>query len=133
MNFELEHLVGDVNTKIGTMIASGEYPDVMVPDTAIDKVLDAQAFIPLNDLIEQHAPNIKRVYGPYFDAMKADDGNIYFLPFSARVGEFIPSPTIDQGAFWIQRRVLKEFGYPKIKTLDEYFDLIEKYARKASG
>ena len=33
-------------------------------------------------------------------------------------------------AFWIQIAVLKEFGYPKIKTLDEYFDLIEKYVEK---
>ena len=30
-------------------------------------------------------------------------------------------------AFWIQARVLKWAGYPKIDTLDKYFDLIEKY------
>ncbi len=35
-----------------------------------------------------------------------------------------------ESALWIQKAVLKEFGYPKIKTLDEYFDLIEKYAKK---
>lgn len=127
VNFNLQYPVGDVNTKIGTMIASGNYPDVLAPDTAIDKVLDAKAFIPLNDLIEKFGPNIKRVYGPYYNLMKAEDGNIYFLPFSPVVGEYIPSPTIDQGAFFIQRRVLKEAGYPKIKTIDEYFDLIKKY------
>lgn len=33
-------------------------------------------------------------------------------------------------AFWIQKAILKEFGYPKVKTLDEYFDLIEKYKEK---
>jgi putative aldouronate transport system substrate-binding protein len=127
VNFKLQFPVGDVNTKIGTMIASGDYPDVLAPDTAIDKVLDAKGFIPLNDLIDQYGPNVKRVYEPYFNQMKAADGNIYFLPFSPVVGEYISNPTIDQGAFFIQRRVLKEFGYPKIKTLDEYFDLIKKY------
>ena len=30
-------------------------------------------------------------------------------------------------AFWIQARVLKWANYPEIKTLDQYFDLIEKY------
>lgn len=130
VNFKLEHLVGDINTKIGTMIASNEYPDVIIPDAAIDKVLGAGAFIELDDLIEQYGPNIKRVYGPYFNQMKAADGKIYFLPFSNVVGEYIPDPNINQGAFWVQRRVLKEAGYPEIKTLDAYLDLVKNFVDK---
>jgi putative aldouronate transport system substrate-binding protein len=131
VNFAIEHLVGDVKTKIGTMIASGDYPDVVVPDSEIDKMVDAEAFIPLNDLIEEHGPNIKRVYGPFMNLLKdTDDGNIYFLPFGPQVGEFVPDPVIGQGAFWMQRRVLEEFDYPKITTLDEYFGLIEQYTAK---
>ncbi|OUS71621.1 ABC transporter substrate-binding protein [Paenibacillus sp. MY03] len=133
VNFKIENLVGDLNTKIGTMIASNKYPDVMIPDAAIDEILGAGAFIDLTDLIEKHGPNIKRVYGPYFNQMKAEDGKIYFLPFSNVVGEYVPDPNINQGAFWVQRRVLKEAGYPKIKTLDEYFNLIRDYASKHSG
>lgn len=133
VNFRLEHLVGDLNTKIGTMIASNKYPDAIIPDAAIDEILGAGAFIDLTDLIERHGPNIKRVYGPYFNQMKADDGKIYFLPFSNVVGEYVPDPNINQGAFWVQRRVLKEAGYPQIKTLDEYFDLIRDYRSKHSG
>ena len=30
-------------------------------------------------------------------------------------------------AFWIQTRVLKWAEYPEIKTMDQYFDLIERY------
>ncbi|WP_054028447.1 ABC transporter substrate-binding protein [Bacillus sp. FJAT-28004] len=130
VNFKIEHLVGDLNTKVGTMIASNAYPDVMIPDAAIDKILDAGAFIALDDLIEQYGPNIKRVYGKYFNQMKAADGKIYFLPFSNTVGEYIPDPNINQGAFWIQRRVLKEAGYPKITTLDAYMDLIKNFVEK---
>jgi len=130
VNFRLEFLVGDINTKIGTMIASNDYPDVLIPDAAIDKILDAGAFIPLNDLIEEYGPNIKRVYGPYFNQMTAEDGNIYFLPFSNLVNEFIPDPNIGQGAFWVQRRVLKEAGYPEIRKLDDYFQLIRDYRAK---
>lgn len=130
VTWKIEHLVGDLKTKIGTMIASGQYPDVLVPDTEIDKVVEAGAFIPLEDLIEKYAPNIKRVYGKYYPLMRAKDGHIYFLPFSPQVGEFKPSPTIDQGAFWIQKRVLKEFNYPKVKTLDEYLNLIREYIKK---
>jgi len=130
VNFKIENLVGDLNTKIGTMNASRKYPDVLIPDAAIDEVLGAGGFIDLTDLIEEHGPNIKRVYGPYFDLMKDKDGKIMFLPFSNVVGEFIPDPNINQGAFWVQRGVLKEAGYPEIKTIDQYFQLIRDYEKK---
>ncbi|MFX3634406.1 MAG: ABC transporter substrate-binding protein [Candidatus Pristimantibacillus sp.] len=129
VDFKMEFLVGDVKTKSGVMIASGEYPDVIVPEGEIDKLLDAGAFIPLDELIEQYGPNIKRVYGPYMDKFKQKDGKIYHLPFSANQG-YIGDPSISQGAFWMQRTVLKEFNYPKITTLDEYFDLIKQYQAK---
>lgn len=129
VNIKMEHLVGDLKTKVGTMIAAGEYPDILDPDAGIDQLLDAGAFIPLNDLIDKYE-NVKKVYGPYLNRMKAADGNIYFLPFSTQVGEFQPDPNINQGAFWIQRRVLKEAGYPKLTTLDEYLKLIEDFVNK---
>lgn len=133
VDWKLNYLVGNMDTKIGTMIASNSYPDVLVPDKDIDKILKAKAFIPLNKLIDKYGPNIKKVYGPFYNQMKAADGNIYYLPFSAQVGKYIPSPTIGQGAFWIQRRVLKAYNYPKIKTLQQYFDLIKKYVNDHSS
>lgn len=129
VNFKIENLVGDLNTKIGTMNASRKYPDVLIPDAAIDDVLGADGFIDLTDLIEEHGPNIKKAYGNDLERIKSADGKIYFLPMSAQVGEFLPDPNINQGAFWIQRRVLKEAGYPQIKTIDEYFQLIRDYVK----
>ncbi|MCT8139952.1 extracellular solute-binding protein [Anaerobacillus sp. CMMVII] len=128
VNFKLEHIVGDMNTKIGLMVASGDYPDVVIPDAAIDTMLDAGAFIPLNDLLEEHGQEILKVYGPYLNRFTMGDGNIYYIPFGADVNEFIPNPNIDQGAFWIQRGILKEYGFPEIKTLEEYMEIIERYA-----
>lgn len=130
VNISVTHIVGDVNTKIGTMIASGKYPDLLVPDTAIDKVKEAGGFIDLTDLIDKHAPNIKKLYGPYLNQMKdPKDGKIYFIPFGASQG-FAPYPDIQQSAFWIRRDVLKEAGYPKVKNIDEYFKLIEDFQKK---
>ncbi|MBD3919932.1 ABC transporter substrate-binding protein [Paenibacillus sp. PR3] len=129
VNFKLEFLVGDLNTKIGTMIASNDYPDVLIPDSAIEEVMNAGAFIPLDELIDQYGPNIKRVYGSVLDQMRAKDGKVYYLPLSAQVGDFVPDPEPD-AAFWVQRRVLEEAGYPKIKSLDQYIQLITDYAEK---
>ncbi|RXJ02074.1 extracellular solute-binding protein [Anaerobacillus alkaliphilus] len=129
VNFKVEHLVGDMNTRIGVMVASGDYPDVIVPDAAIDTLLDAGALIPLNALLEEHAPDLMAAYGDYIQHMTQPDGNIYYIPFGATVNEYIPNPNIDQGAFWIQRGILKDAGFPEIKTLDQYFELIESYAK----
>ncbi|URN96350.1 MAG: ABC transporter substrate-binding protein [Candidatus Pristimantibacillus lignocellulolyticus] len=129
VDWKMEFAVGDISTKSGVMITGGDYPDVIVPEGEIDKLIDAEAFQPLNELIEKYAPNIKRVYGDYMDKFTDEDGNIYVLPFSANQG-YISDPNISQGAFWIQRGVLKEFGYPEIKTLDQYFDLLAQYKAK---
>ncbi|PYY25922.1 ABC transporter substrate-binding protein [Paenibacillus illinoisensis] len=131
VDWKMEYLVGDSATKAGVMIASGDYPDVISSSGEMSKLMDAGAYIPLDDLIEEYGPNIKKVYGPYFDKMRnAEDGKIYALPYTANQGEYSGSPNIGGGAFWIQRSVLKEFDYPKITTLDEYFDLIEDYKQK---
>lgn len=127
VNFKIEYLVGELNTKIGTMVAGGTYPDVLIPDDAISQVLDAEGFIDLTDLIEEHAPNIKRVYGDYFNLMKQPDGTIRYLPMEALVGEYLLDPGDQKDAFYIQRRVLEWADYPRIKTLDQYFQLIEDF------
>ncbi|GAE33562.1 extracellular solute-binding protein [Halalkalibacter akibai] len=79
VNFRLEHLVGDLNQKIGVMVAGGNYPDVIVPDAGIDTLLDAGAFIPLNDLLEEHGQNILKAYEEYLPMFTSDDGNIYII------------------------------------------------------
>jgi len=123
-----EYLVGDVEQKLGVMIAGRDYPDMITANT---KLTGAKAVIPLEDLIEEHAPNLKKHYAKVWNMMKdPDDGHIYWLPnYGVYQGEF--STTQHYGpAFFIQKAVLKEFGYPKIKTLDEYFKLIEDYKAK---
>ena len=130
VNFDVEHIVGDVNTKVGTMIASGEYPHFMNAEHATDQVISAGGYRPLNDLIDEHAPNIKEVYGPYLELMKHDDGNIYVISSGTAAHGYAPDININQGAFWVQREVLREFDYPELKTLDDYLELIEAYAEK---
>ena len=128
VTLDMEFLVGDGQQKIGVMIAGGDYPDMITADT---KLVDAKAVIPLEDLIEEHAPNLKKHYEKYWNRMKdANDGHIYWLPnYGAFTGE-VTTTTHNGPAFWIQKEVLKEAGYPKLKTLDEYLELIRDYAAK---
>ncbi|MGG6313619.1 sugar ABC transporter substrate-binding protein [Paenibacillus macerans] len=126
--FKFEFLAGDINQKLGVMIAGSDYPDIMTANT---KLTAAGAFIPLEDLIEEHAPNLKKHYEKYWNMMKdPNDGHIYTLPnYGAYNGE-VSSSWYAGPAFWIQKAVLEDAGYPQVKTLDEYFDLIAKYKEK---
>lgn len=123
-----EYLVGDIEQKLGVMIAGGDYPDLITANT---KLTAAKAVIPLEDLIEQHAPNIKKHYEKVWNQLKdPEDGHIYWMPnYGVYQGDFMSTDYYGP-AFYIQKAVLKEFGYPKFKTLDEFFKLIEDYAAK---
>ncbi|MEF2966782.1 sugar ABC transporter substrate-binding protein [Paenibacillus sp. M1] len=127
-SFKFEFLAGDIDQKLGVMIAGGDYPDMM---TANQKLTAAGAFIPLEDLIEEHAPNLKKHYEKYWNMMKdPNDGHIYNLPNYGATNADVNSSWYSGPAFWIQKDVLAEAGYPQVKTLDQYFDLIKQYKEK---
>lgn len=94
VDWKMEYVVGDGSTKSGVMIAGGDYPDVISPVGELAKLLDAGAYIPLNDLIEKYGPNIKRVYGDYMNKITNEDGNIYILPFTANVNGYLSPRTL---------------------------------------
>ncbi|GAE30243.1 ABC transporter [Halalkalibacter hemicellulosilyticusJCM 9152] len=72
-------------------LSSGDYPDLFLLIPWVDQFSQTDLLrygrqgvvLPLNELIEQHAPNIKQVIDdhPYYESMiTAPDGNIYGLP-----------------------------------------------------
>lgn len=132
VTFSFDILVGDKEQKKGLMISDpSSLPDLVEVDDM--RFMDAGLLWPLEDWIEKYAPNIKKHYQNNkqdWAKMTEEDGHVYCLPnYGAYDGP-------DQGtfyngnAFWIQKEVLKEFGYPEIKYIDEYFDILEKYAKK---
>jgi putative aldouronate transport system substrate-binding protein len=128
VTFTWDILVGDSKQKQGVMIASGDYPDIL--ELRGNEWIDAGALIPLEDLIEKHGPRIKALYKDVWDKMKSADGHIYYLINYGVFQGLDHSPNYDQTAFWIQKAVLKDAGYPKISTVDQYFDLIANYYRR---
>ena len=115
--------------KIQSMIESGKYPDFIDGGDDTQTLKDANVLVPLEDYIDKY-PNIKN-YLSESDCKKItdNDGHIYTIPqFGVVKGE--DKSTIHKGeAFWIQKEVLKWDNYPNIRTLDEYFDLIERYKK----
>jgi len=128
VTFKWDILVGDAKQKQGVMIAGGDYPDIMELRGA--EWIDAGALIPLEDLIEQYGPRIKEHYKDVWEKMKSADGHIYYLINFGVFQGLEQNPNYDQAAFWIQKAVLKDAGYPEIVTVDQYFDLIADYYGK---
>lgn len=114
--------------KIALMVAGGKYPDLIVPKGSAGTLVDAGALIDLTDLIEEHAPNLKKIYGDYLSRLKwsNDDEAIYVLPTSPIDTEYF-SPGHGVG---LQHAVVKELGYPKIETLKDFENAIKEYKEK---
>lgn len=125
VTFKWDILKGDLAQKTAIMIVSGDLPDlVQVSNTNFE---DADCLRPLEDYIEKYCPNLKKHYKQYWNRIKSEDGHIYVLPnYGVFDGEQTDTSYL-MAAFWIHKDVLKEFNYPKIQTLDEYFDLLKKY------
>ena len=128
VSFTWDLLVGDAKQKQGVMIAGGQYPDLL--ELRDNTWVDAGALIPLEGYIEKYGPRIKALYKDVWDKMKSADGHTYYLINYGVMQGLDHSPNYDQTAFWIQKGILKDAGYPKLKTVDDYFNLIEAYMKK---
>ena len=103
------------------MIASGNLADIISYNDGneLDKLGRDGGLIPLNDLIDQYAPNIKKALeeNPKFakDAYSLD-GNIYYIPRTQGLdfSEF----------YWIRTDWLEKLGLEVPTTMDELHDVL---------
>ena len=112
---------------VGTMIAGGEYPDFIDGGDGMAQLYDAGALVALDDYIDDY-PNIKEyLTDQELDKLRQEDGHIYWINQFQNIYGEEKATTHNDEAFWIQTRVLEWAGYPEVKTMDQYFDLIEAY------
>lgn len=117
--------VGDVSEQVTLMVADRSYPDFVFSRSHLYNFLEAEAYIDLAPLVEEYGPNIKALYGEYYDALKDDEGHIYYLG-QDYVNPIMPTKD-PEDSFALQLAVVKELGYPEIRTLDQFADAIRTY------
>lgn len=125
--------------ELNVMLASGELPDmVSISGSAITKLIAGKYVIPLDDLIDKYAPDLKRNLGHVFNYWRYDDGNIY------RVRGWVwnnprYSLSFDVNTLYMRYDILKELGYAKLArtnpkdsviTIDEYVKLLNDVRQK---
>lgn len=113
-----------VEDALNDYIASGEYPNFI---SGGRELYEAGALIPIDVYWEEY-PNIYNYLSQEeWDTLRQEDGHIYWMPQFGVVGDEDVEVIHTGEAFWIQTRVLKWADYPDIRTVDEYFDLLERY------
>lgn len=124
----------NVDQKIGVMLAGGDFPDLIGTTDLKMRLLEGGALLRLDDMLATgDYPNLAEYVEPYIKKMsytggEVEDGLYIFPNYNRFFGE--PTGGTYYGpAFWIQKRVLEEAGYPDLEnmTLERYFQLIEDY------
>lgn len=115
----------DFNDKYKLVMASGNLPDAMIaiPADDIEKYGQQGAFIPLNDLIDKHMPNLKKVFETYPDARKivtGSDGKIYSFPQVMR-------QVWGNNALIIREDWLKKLNLQMPTTTDEWYNVLKAF------
>lgn len=125
VTLETDYPVDGTDERVSLMIASEEYPDMIFAKGDGDALIEAGALIDLAPLIDQYGPNIKKLYGDYYDRLRhsEDDPAIYQLS-QAGVGNV---PLLTGGTAQLQFDVLAANDYKIPKTLEEYEKYIKNY------
>jgi len=117
---------GDSRQAFNLMIASNEIPDLVGGRRDdINKYGMEGAFMPLNDLIEQYAPDIKKFLDENPDvkaAITAEDGNIYQIPFVYQ--------TLISEAWFIREDWLKKLNLEAPTTVDEMYNVLKAFVNE---
>ena len=136
LNYELV-TPENADQKIGVMLAGGDYPDLIGTGDLKLRFLEGGALTPLDSMLKTGKySNVEDYVKPYIKQMSysgsAIDKGLYILPNYNRFFGDVTGGSYYGPAFWIQKRVLADAGYPDLSnmTVDKYFQLISDFKAK---
>lgn len=125
---DFETVSGDgAEEKLNLTLASNKLPDIFfsgLSSTMINKYSEMGLFLPLNDLIDQYAPNIKAVLDERPDIKQAitmPDGNIYAIP-AVNANAAIPTTQLCINKTWLDK-----LGLDVPTTTDEFYEVLKAF------
>lgn len=125
---QVEFLGGQTpEEKIEAMIQTGNYPDFINGADASSLLIEAGALIPLEDYLEDYPALYHYLTPRQWESLRKEDGHIYYIPPFGVIQGHNTQTMFSGESFWIQKRVLEWAGFPEVKTLDDYFDLIVSF------
>ena len=130
IKFEIEFLAGDLAETLGLKLADDVYPDLFDGGNYAETLEGAEVLIDLLPYItEEKTPNLyKHIYtNDRIKQLLTEDGKLYIIPnYGINYNDQIQNEC-NGPAFFIQKQVIAWNDYKVPTTLNEYFDLIERF------
>lgn len=112
----------DSNEAMNLLLATGDLPDIVgghLIQQPVNQYGPEGAFVPLNELVAEHAPNIQAFWDSnpgLQDAISSYDGNYYYIPYLPD-GEF-------GRAWFIRQDWLDALGLEQPQNVDELYEVM---------
>jgi putative aldouronate transport system substrate-binding protein len=124
LKLNIESVVqSEAKQKFSVIVSAGDYPDVMAGSLAdINSFGMSGAFLPLDDLIDQYAPNIKKYLVENKEAMAqcaASDGKIYGIPMLSAVRTAM--------GYCIRQDWLEDLNMQTPVTVDDWYNVLKAF------
>ncbi|SHH88552.1 extracellular solute-binding protein [Clostridium grantii] len=116
----------DTKEVFNLLMVSGDLPDIVEGNDLRDNFIKyglEGAFVPLEDLIAEHAPNLQAFLDehPYVKTFcSGPDGHMYFVPY-------IPDGGVSKG-YYIRQDWLDKLGLQQPTNVDELHDVLTAFA-----
>lgn len=117
--------------KFNLMVVSGEFPDIIEyswESYGPDKAIKDGIILPLNELIDAYAPNVKKIYEENPEiakAAKTDSGKYYSMGIIA-----VEDKLNTSGGIIIRKDWLDELGLDIPETIDEWYTVLKAFKEK---
>jgi putative aldouronate transport system substrate-binding protein len=133
---EVDTSVADEQFKL--MIASGAYPDIiqwkLATDTSqVSKYYREGVYIKLNELIDKHTPNLKKILDATPEIKKqitSDEGDIAFFPSINPLKTSADKELVANAGFGMRKDWLDKLGLKVPTTIDEWYTVLKAFKDK---
>ena len=115
----------DNNEAMNLLLATGDLPDIVGGNRIqqpVNQYGPEGAFIPLNDLVKEHAPHIQAFWDSHpglQQAISAYDGNYYYIPY-------LPDGKFGR-AWYVRQDWLDKLGLAQPQNVEEYHAVLTAF------
>lgn len=120
---------GDSSDKLNAQIAANDLPDIFClngGDEQFLNLLKGELIYPLDDLVEQYAPNLNADPNALammaINRMDSPDGKLYKIGLNK--GYWDSTGMGPQRGYYVRWDLMKELGYPETTTIDQLVDTL---------
>ncbi|HEY2493794.1 MAG TPA: extracellular solute-binding protein [Paenibacillus sp.] len=125
VNVNAIHSGGSAESKLNTMIASGELPDaIWLERVNVEKLRSNDLLVPLDDYLDKY-PNLKKWLGEEgINMLRSADGKLYQFP------NWYSKQPFGNAGYVVNKKIYTELGSPKLETTDDLYSYLKLVKEK---